>query len=183
MAKIPPMEIVRASIPVNRDARMGISHREYQEVSSKPSRFEFLSETFRREVRDQPASTAGYLTGHVFGQLRVMGYLDSITRKALKWPATAVWLVKCQCGRYESRRASVLRQSLAKKPHLNACTYCKNAFAELAKQQYLKSGVVPHYGVPTHKASKIIGQRLSKKVVEFRNGKPVVRVKMGRGVD
>ena len=79
------------------------------------------------------------LTGQRFGKFFVKGL--SATAKQGNTPAA--WVVRCDCGAYEHRKAKALRSMPSDKLHCSHCEY----LAEL------KAGRVPNRG-PFNKAEK-----------------------------
>lgn len=154
-----PMERIQVSVPVNRQARMGISHKEYEEISSRGNRHEFLG---RRPVEERPRTTglprdAGHnFTGMSIGGLVVVGWLPVAERRRLGW--SGHWLVRCRCGNFESRTSHSLRKP-HKREYGDACTFCKNAWAEAVMVEFRKTGRIPPGGLPTHRASHIERRR------------------------
>lgn len=154
-----PMERIQVSVPINRQARMGISHKEYEDISSRGNRHEFLG---KRPVTQRPRTVApphdaGYdFRGYAVGSMSVVGYLPVSERQRLGWSGN--WLVKCRCGNFESRTPGSLRKP-PKREYVDACTFCKNAWAEAVMVEYRRTGRVPPGGLPTHRSEQVKEKR------------------------
>lgn len=171
------MERIPLSVPVNREARAGISHQEYEDMSKNPRKFQFQSN--RRRVVDCPRTMAmppdlAHLKGRRIGSITVIGYLSLIEISKIGWKSGGRWLVKCDCGVYEPRHQKHLRKDVNKREYRDACTACRGIWAEIVKNEFKKTGVVPPGGLPTHRAFRLSSSP------SHQPQKPRIRVKMER---
>lgn len=173
------MERIPLSMPVNREARTGISHQEYEDMSKNPRKFSFQSH--RRRVVDCPRIMSmppdlAYLKGKRIGTVTVVGYLSMNEIAKIGWRSGGRWLVKCDCGVYEPRHQKSLRQDMTKKKreYVDACTACRGLWAEIVKHEFKKTGIVPPGGLPTHRAFHVSSSQA------HQPQKPRIRVKMER---
>lgn len=156
--KIQFMERLRTSVPVNRQTSLVVARASgwwNQQNSRDP--LEFLSR--RPQMCEAPHYVKSLpdrirdLTGMKKGCLVVVGYISMDEKRRLGWTGKGNWAVRCQCGRYEHRSQRDLRRAI-KKEYGDACTWCKNIWAEYVKAQFKKTGKWPVGGGPTHRASQ-----------------------------
>ena len=182
MGKIPEC------VPVNREARMGISHKEYEDMSKRPSRFDYLSgfpELLTKPNTCEPPSGLEDFRGRRHGNMVVIGYVPASEKKRLGWEGECKWALRCDCGRYEGRSHRHLRKASIngfKREYKDACTFCKNAWAELVKQEFMKTGIAPKGGLPTHCQRQLARKRGESRleVIPLTAQKPRIRIKMGK---
>lgn len=80
-------------------------------------------------------------TGTKFGKFRVVGLLGSKNAKG------SLWLVRCLCGQYESRRS----RSIGREVNANdCCTRCRRI--ETAKRKYERQQYFDRHGHWPHEA-------------------------------
>lgn len=171
------MERIPFSVPINREARAGISHQEHEDMSKNPRRFEFQSK--RRRVVDRPITMTAppelaHLRGRRIGSITVIGYLSLIEISKIGWKSGGRWLVQCDCGVYEPRHQRVLRKDKNKREYVDACTACRGLWAEIVKNEFKKTGKIPSGGLPTHRAFSVSNSP------SHLPQKPRIRVKMAR---
>lgn len=173
------MERIPLSAPVNREARIGISHQEHEEMSNRPRMYQFQSQ--RRRVLDCPRTMSmppdwAHLKGKRIGAVTVIGYMSLIEIAKVGWRTGGRWLVQCDCGVYEPRHQKNLRQDMVKKKreYVDACTACRGVWAEMVKNEFKKTGTIPPGGLPTNRAFRVSSSPA------HQPQKPRIRIKMGR---
>lgn len=157
---------IQECAPINKQAAAGISHKEYDVIGR--SQHAYLSK--KRVVYECPSVGkappkfgSDDLTGKRNGRIVVMGWCSPMenyrvfgSSKPLKYVGGA-WVVRCDCGKYERRKRRQIMHPI-KKEYVDACTFCRGAWAEAAKSQFIQTGVKPEGGLPTHKASTLLTQ-------------------------
>ena len=174
------MERIPLSVPVNREARIGISHQEHEDMSKNPQRFKFQSS--RRRVVDCPRTMTpppdwAHMKGKRIGAVTIVGYLSLNEQAKIGWRDGGRWLVLCDCGVYENRHQKAIRNGLRgknKREYVDACTACRCLWAEVVKNEFKKTGKVPSGGLPTHRAFRV------SESLAHQPQKPRIRVKMER---
>jgi len=116
---------IMTSTPVNRSAALA--------VSGKGEHFE-PKVKIACEHHDIPPKTvpvptniAEDLTGRKWGRMTVVGYLRSSTNNT----GGAVWLARCACGAYETRRTKPIKNASPR----DRCTKC-NALRSIRRRQH-----------------------------------------------
>lgn len=155
--KISFIERLRTSTPINKQAALVVSvARKYCDQEGIDP-VDFLSKVFGPQVREQPRAIQrigeGLRIGMRVGSLVVIGGLDQRIVKELKWPKGNKFLVRCDCGNYESRKAVDLHRP-CRKEYIDACTWCKGYWAEYVKAEHRRTGQWPEGGGPTCRESQ-----------------------------
>lgn len=145
------VEKLRTRAPVNKQTRILISRTKDSPTTVDPATF--LST--RTQVFECPKFSPNDLSGLRIGSLMVLGRVDPSEKKRLGWYGSgASFLVRCDCGRYENRRRCEIKKT-SKKEYVNACSQCKNIWAEVVRDEFKRTGQWPAGGGPTHRASQI----------------------------
>ena len=109
------LERVGNSVPVDRLAarqiRGGINYVSTKKITQVHSDAPMVCKPVPRDVQDFTRTRRGRLT--------VWGYLDKATTKG----HGPLWLVRCDCGQYETRRAKAFRGTNATQP--DGCQQCR----------------------------------------------------------
>lgn len=170
------MERIPLSLPVNREARVGISRPDQDEIEVR--KFNFQSR--RRRVVDCPSlmkvpPESALWVGKRIGAVTVVGCISNIERSKVGWRAGGSWIVLCDCGVYENRHGKHVRAGLAgkhKRQYRDACTSCRGLWAEVVRKEFKETGIIPPGGLPTHKAFKV-SESVAHRI------RPIIRVKAG----
>lgn len=161
---------VQESVPVDKQAAIGISHKEYQTIGR--SQYAYLSK--KRLVTEcpilmdpPPLLNLPKLKGKRNGRVVVVGYCSPMENQRVfgisdrsKRRGTGrygTWIVRCDCGKYERRTQKQIVKPM-KKEYVDACTFCRGAWAESVKAEFMATGVKPKGGLPTHRASSLLTQ-------------------------
>jgi hypothetical protein len=156
--------------PINKQAAMGISHKEYETIGR--SQYAYLSK--KRVVHEcpivgKPSALLNLpdLIGVRNGRVVVIGYCSPMENfrvfgSSRSSKRSGSWVVKCDCGKYERRTTKEIRKP-PKKEYIDACTFCRGAWAESVKAKFRDTGIKPVGGLPTHKSSMLLTQPKEKR--------------------
>lgn len=152
--------------PVDKQSALGISHKEYEIIGR--SQHAYLSK--RRVVYDcptliTPPRSLPNMKGIRNGKVVVVGYCSPMEYQRVfgRGPKNrgnglnGTWVVKCDCGKYERRTTREIRKP-PRKEYVEACTFCRGAWAESVKLSFRETGIKPKGGLPTHSARSLLTQ-------------------------
>ena len=124
MSRSDSLDRVITSDPINRVARRVVQPGTHYDnpVQLNQAHWENAPPTTGRF----PGTPDGDLTGTKFGRMEVVGYLASGKNKG------AIWLVRCSCGDYETRRSSAIRNG---SNSIDCCNKCRH-IQHLKRQRY-----------------------------------------------
>lgn len=127
------MEKIGASKPVNKIAAL-VTSKGYTfepERQTRPNGLPFWEH--KPETNKVPANCPN-LTGQRKGRFTVVGYYKS-TKRAKGSPST--WVVRCDCGMYEVRSGSALRNPMNDK---DRCYDCQKLYQLQRNEEYRRLG-------------------------------------------
>lgn len=141
-------------IPVNKQAAMVIAPASGW-WNKDEARDPLLYLSALPQVLECPKVSPSRYDGLRNGSMVVVGEILPSEKTRLGWRCGhgRKLVARCDCGRFEPRSRGEMRKPY--REYGQACTFCKNAYAERVKAEYRKTGVVPPGGLPSHRASQV----------------------------
>ena len=112
--------------PVNKTASRVLSGGEHYEPRKKLNQFHSIAPLPTKSFSG-PKSLD--LTGAKFGRFTVIGFLGKSKARP------GLWLVRCACGHYETRRSPAIKNP---DNHDDCCSYCRNLKDLKRREQYMR---------------------------------------------
>lgn len=126
-------DFVYTSKPINAEAAKVLQKGEHYESKKKINQ---VSSENPITTTPFPGPKSDDLTGRSIGRLTVIGYRGGGSPTAKK--CGCLWVVRCACGRYETRRTKAIKNV---KNDVDCCQYCREIQDMKRKQFWKETGI------------------------------------------